>query len=221
MKMIETGFLIPAFEEADELVFPEIVIPQRIGEVLGIYTDPKNIAHVLQAFGAREDADLHYKEDQLYKRLTVQEHVAFTKRLYGAKQSVADLLSILRLEHLCRERVKKLAYSDVKKLHFLKYYVSSRNVLVMEEPFQNVNHLTKQTLIQRLHEMKEKKIVVISNNLADLVSASTVVYRLDSKGLKLLDVKSDKEESLKSEEFTNEEFRVDKIPTKKDDKIIL
>src|SRR5699024_7904942 len=62
-------------------------------------------------------------------------------------------------------------------------------------------------------------IMMTSNNLQDLLIACDEVYRIDAEGLKLLDLKQAESPNERSEEIA--EIRIDKIPTKKNDKIIL
>jgi len=210
---------IEKYQDADEIVFPEIQIPYRLGCVIGIYTDPKSAQHLLREFLKKENIDVHLKEDALYRKLTVKEHVNFFRKIYESDEDTSSLLNLTRLEHESNTRINRLSYSDAHKLHFLKYYLSECKTLIMEEPFQNVNNMTKQTMINMMDTMESKMIIIISNNLEDLVNSSEKVFRLDKSGLNILDVKNDQDNDKSPVEEI--EFRVDKIPTKKDEKIIL
>ena len=69
--------------------------------------------------------------------------------------------------------------------------------------------------------MKEHKIIILlSNNLEDLMVASTSIHRLDGTDLHALDIKEVDIEQT-PQPLKNAPIRLDKIPTKKNDKIIL
>ncbi|WP_238543057.1 ABC transporter ATP-binding protein [Lysinibacillus boronitolerans] len=75
----------------------------------------------------------------------------------------------------------------------MNMYLHPASIQILEEPFQNIDEFSKQTIQQLLKNLaKEHKIIILlSNNLEDLMVASTTIHRLDGADLHALDVKED------------------------------
>ena len=101
-------------------------------------------------------------------------------------------------------------------------YLHPASIQILEEPFQNIDEFSKQTIQQLLKNLaKEHKIIILlSNNLEDLMVASTTIHRLDGADLHPLDVKEGSLEQA-PKPLEDAPIRLDKIPTKKNEKIIL
>jgi len=217
--MTNKNFHIETFQEAGEVILPAFNIPYIAGKVIGIYTDLTKAHHLLKAFSAYKNIDIHLKEDALYERLTVKEHIKFFHKLYQSAEPVSSLVNSVGLNHVMNTKIRDLNESDARKLHFVKYYLSRYTSLVLDEPFQNINRQAKQVIINIIESFNKKMVIIISSNLEDLIDACDNIYRLDKNGMKLLDINN---EQTQSDESTDTgDLRIDKIPTKKDDKIIL
>lgn len=212
-------FQIESIQDAGETILPAFELPFKAGKIIGIYAEPTKVNHLLNAFSKLDGVDVYFKEDQLYERLTIKQHFKFYKKLYESKETVESLLYMFGLEQYANKRTRDLDESEKRKLLFLKYYLSANNFLVLDEPFQNIDRQAKQLILNILSKLSNKMILILSNNLEDLFIATDQVHRLDKTGLRALDVNNEQKDHEEQSEFT--EIRIDKIPTKKDDKIIL
>src|SRR5690625_7119524 len=136
--MTHNEFHIEAFQEDGELILPVFNIPYTVGKVISIYTDLTKAHHLLKAFSAYKHIDIHLKEDALYERLTVKEHIKFFHKLYQSAEPISSLANSVGLNHVMNTKTRDLNESDARKLHFVKYYLSGHTCLVLDEPFQNI-----------------------------------------------------------------------------------
>lgn len=213
------SFHIHPYIEAGNIVCPEIKLSYEKGKTIGIYTDAKRVQYLLRNFMKQQNTYVHVKEDALYRNLTVKEHIKFFKRLYGSKEPVESLLMMVGLDNIASTRVKNLTKSEYQLLQYIRFYLNSANTLILEEPLQNIEEYPKQLMIKILENLPSKMTILLSNNLEDLLISCNEVYRLDVEGLRQLDTES--QDSIGSEPVNTLPMKVDKIPTKKNDKIIL
>lgn len=94
---------------------------------------------------------------------------------------------------------------------------------ILEEPFQNLDVETKRIVDIVITALKEKGYIVylLANSLENLLSSSEHLYRLDSTGLEPLDLQEERKETEKALEPESQLIKLEKIPTKLNDKFIL
>lgn len=210
---------ISAYVEAGNIICPQLVIPYKQAFIMGIYTDQARIQHMLKAFMKQSNTYIHLKDDSLYERLTVKEHVAFFKRLFNSTETVEALLELINLVDFQNMKIGKLSNSNRQLLHFLKLYLTPASTVVVEEPLQNMEDFSKQLVVQLFEKMAKKMVLLLSNNLEDLFIACHETSRLDAQGLRLLDVVG--QDTAANDIVELSPIKIEKIPTKKNDKIIL
>jgi len=215
--------LVHPYIEGGNVIYPSFPISLQPGMIIGIYTDVSKIHTLTQWFMKRDHTFTYFRESALYERLTVREHIRFYLKLFKRPTNeVEDLLKLFSLTDQRNIRISKLSTSEKQRLKLSGTYLQEVSLLVLEEPFQNIDEFSKQNVQQILKTLTErqKSIILLSNNLEDLMIASTTIHRLDGAGLHTLDVKEEElEQTLPHLE--NSPIRIDKIPTKKNDKIIL
>jgi len=165
----------------------------------------------------------HFRENALYERLTVREYINFCLKLFNASsEKMEDVLALFALTEQKSMKISKLSNSEKQRLKLLHTYLNQAPIQVLEEPFQNLDEFSKQKAIQLLDVLQKqnKTIILLSNNFEDLIVSSTEIHRLDAIGLHALDVKEEETEPASSY-LESTQIRFDKIPTKKNDKIIL
>ncbi|XKO55712.1 LytTR family transcriptional regulator DNA-binding domain-containing protein [Lysinibacillus fusiformis] len=215
--------LVEPYIERGNVIYPSFPIALQPGMIIGIYTDVSKIHTLMQWFMKRDHTFTYFRESALYERLTVREHIRFNLKLFKRTPNEAEeLLKLFSLIEQKNMRISKLSTSEKQRLKLLGTYLQEVSLLVLEEPFQNIDDFSKQNVQQILKKLTErqKSIILLSNNLEDLMIASTAIHRLDGAGLHTLDVKEEELEKTPPP-FENSPIRIDKIPTKKNDKIIL
>ena len=80
-----------------------------------------------------------FLNEGLYERLTVEEHLNLYRNLYDANESISSALRKVHLEEKRNIRVKKLSYSEQKRILFAKLLIQNPELFIFEEPDQNVD----------------------------------------------------------------------------------
>ncbi len=214
---------VDPYIEGGNVIYPSFHLSLQPGTIIGIYTDVSKIHTLMQWFMKQKDTFTYFRESALYERLTVREHLQFFLKLFHhSTREIENLLKLLSLTEQKNTKINNLSTGEKQRLKLLTTYLHQSPMQVLEEPFQNIDDFSKQNiqkLLKRLVE-QQKNIILLSNNLEDLMIISTVIHRLDGTGLHTLDVKEDELEHT-PQPFESAPIRLDKIPTKKNDKIIL
>ncbi|MBX8942337.1 MULTISPECIES: LytTR family transcriptional regulator DNA-binding domain-containing protein [Lysinibacillus] len=214
---------VDPYIEAGNVIYPSFHLSLQSGMIIGIYTDVSKIHTLMQWFMKRDDTYTSFRESALYERLTAREYIQFILKLFNRPANETEnILKLFKLTEQNNNRISKLSNSEKQRLKLLNMYLHPTSIQIIEEPFQNIDEFSKQTIQQLLKNLsKERKIIILlSNNLEDLMVASTTIYRLDGAALHALDVKEGSLEQA-PRPLENAPIRLDKIPTKKNDKIIL
>nr|WP_249316543.1 LytTR family transcriptional regulator DNA-binding domain-containing protein [Bacillus sp. FJAT-50079] len=188
----------------------------------------KNRQEFFKQFG------LSLQSDELYERLNAKEYLHFFKKLYDVEVNIDIILEEVRLIDKKHIRSEKLSSSEKKRLHFGRSILHNPSFIMMENPTQNLDLESTMILHRFISNLEKqgKSILITTDNLENAISLTNLVYRLDHTGLNKLDVVDDREEPMieeKHESIVQEQtepessipIRIDKIPAKVDDKIIL
>ncbi len=214
---------VDPYIEGGNVIYPSFHLSLQPGTIIGIYTDVSKIHTLMLWFMKQKDTFTYFRESALYERLTVREHLQFFLKLFHhSTREKENLLKLLSLTEQKNTRINNLSTGEKQRLKLLTTYLHQSPIQVLEEPFQNIDDFSKQN-IQKLLKLlvkQQKNIILLSNNLEDLMIISTVIHRLDGTGLHTLDFKEDELEHT-PQPFESAPIRLDKIPTKKNDKIIL
>ncbi|WP_374964110.1 LytTR family transcriptional regulator DNA-binding domain-containing protein [Lysinibacillus sp. RS5] len=217
------NMIIEPYIEGGNVIYPSFHLSLQTGIIIGIYTDVSKINTLMKWFMKQGNTYTHLRESALYERLTVREYIQFCLKLFNAtSEKLEDLLPLIALTEQKNIKISKLSNGEKQRLKLIHTYLSSAQIQVLEEPFQNLDEFSKQKVIQLLGALQrqDKTVILLSNNFEDLIISSTAIHRLDTMGLHALDVKEDETEPA-SPSLENVPIRLDKIPTKKNDKIIL
>lgn len=232
----------------DMLVFPSFNLSIEKGQIVAIYTNvnireqiidlllgKSSLSHgEIQMEGSDETNNQQpvgflFLENGLYERLTVEEMLIFTKRMFGATVSIDSVIKILQLETISKIRIKQLSYSEQKRVQFACLLIQDPSIYVLEEPDQNLDLESKRIYLLLLEQLRKsnKVILIITGNLEGAITAADKVFRLDDNGLISVQMKSDNSDNEKESEDESREaedinpISLDKIPSKVNDKIVL
>ena len=168
----------------DSLVFPEFNLHSASNQVTAIYSSLNVRNTLLQMLTKKipilngeiyiddveiskvnlSDIGFSFLNEGLYERLTVAEQLNFYRKLYNADISTSAILRKVHLEEKRNVRIKKLSYSEQRRIQFAKLLIQNPEQFIFEEPDQNIDIETQRVLIIMLEELRAKgKSVLLSN----------------------------------------------------------
>ncbi|MFJ7668725.1 LytTR family transcriptional regulator DNA-binding domain-containing protein [Lysinibacillus sp. NPDC097195] len=215
--------VIEPYSEAGNIIYPSFQLPLQSASIIGIYTDVAKIQPLMQWFLKQPNSYSHVRENALYERLTVMEYIQFCFKLFTVPLNSKDaILKLLALTEQKNTKINKLQNGEKQRLKLLHTYLNTAHNQIIEEPFQNLDEFSKHSVQQLLIALQKqgKSILLLSNNLEDLLISCNEIYRLDAIGLHPLDLKEE-DTGASPPSSENIAIKLDKIPTKKNDKLIL
>lgn len=206
--------------EYGDILLPAFEVQVQSPSV-NIYTDVTKINYIIKQLSSTSGIYVHLQESGHYERLTVEETFRFYLKLHNREDSVEALIREFGLEQLKKVRADKLTLSERRLLGFLKVYIQQNDVIVLNEPFQNLQQGERKVILHLISKLQQlgKKTLILSNNLEHLIQLEGEIFRLDLEGLHTLDVKEEQTEQSTATEPV--QLKIEKIPTKKNEKIIL
>lgn len=235
-----------AINKNDTVIFPEVNISMHSNSIVAIHSDV-TIREVLmelltgkltnysgeilinkQLISKKMNDMVHLfrLEEQFYDRLTVKETLHFMLKMTDKQIAINDLVKKVKLEVNLNVKIYQLTYSEKKRLQLAIILLFNGPIFIFEEPDHNIDIESRIILVEIMNELKErdKVVCILTANMESAISFSDTVYRLTEDGLH--------EVALEDEEEMNENvneppttlakpIRLEKIPTKIDDKIVL
>lgn len=188
--------------------------------ITSIYTDVTKLNLLKEQLQKNKEIYVHTQQVGYYEKLTVAETFRFYNDLYNGEQSTDQLIKEFGFEQQRKTRVSELSTNERQVLSFIQPYLEEKKLFVFIEPFQNLQLNERKLLLHLMLQFKQvhKNILILSNNLEHLMMVGGDIFRLDTDGLHALDVKDEQTESAPIE---TTQLKIEKIPTKSNDKIIL
>ncbi|MET3728295.1 ABC-2 type transport system ATP-binding protein [Fictibacillus halophilus] len=149
---------------------------------------------------------LYLMSDQAYDRLTAQEYLRFYERLYDVSIDIDLLLQKVSLIEKKNVKIRMLSFSEKKRLHLARVILHEPDVLLMEEPDQNLDIESRMILKRIVKDYINlgKTILITTNHFESAIFLTDTVYRLNEAGLKKIDVVDDDINEKNSEELDME-----------------
>ncbi|AUO14647.1 LytTR family transcriptional regulator DNA-binding domain-containing protein [Priestia megaterium] len=177
-------------------------------------------------------------DESFYDRLNLDQYLKFFKRLYAVETDISSLLQQTGLIEKKKIQIKNLTFSEKKRLQVARVILPEPELIIFEEPNQNVDIESKIIIQQIVSNLSKqgKAILITTNYFENAISFTDIVYSLDKEGFKRIEVRdkddvkeetsnSDIDNLKKVENKTNIPFnpqvRFEKIPAKVNEKIIL
>lgn len=235
---------------SDALIFPSFNLQIIEAEVAAIYSN-LNVRNTLLQMLMKEIPILNgeifienteiskvdltavgflFLQEGYYERLTVREHLNLYGQLYNVNQSLSSILQKVHLEDKQNVQVRKLSYSEKKRVSLAKLLVQNTKLCIIEEPDQNVDLETQRILMLLIENLRSegKAVLILTSNMESAITMADRVFRLDANGLEEIQLvdESEQEESTDEvvEEIVQEEVqpvRFEKIPTRVNEKMVL
>src|SRR5439155_25501434 len=106
------------------------------------------------------------QQQSLYADLSIGEHLEFFRDLYQISHTVyakqrQELLQITRLEEFQDRPAGKLSGGMYKKLGLMCALLQSPSVLILDEPTNGVDPISRREFWNLLYRLKEKNILIL------------------------------------------------------------
>jgi len=166
-----------------------------------------------------------FLKDEAYDRLKVKEYFAFLFGLYGSNISIKEVVQYVGLLDKMNVKIEKLSFSEKRRLHIGRVMIHNPDLIIFEEPEQNVDIESTIIIRKAIMKMKEqgKAIFITSSFLSDALSLTEDVYILHQDGVKKVEIEQEEDEEIDSENIVQmiPQMKLERIPAKVNDKIIL
>ncbi|WP_410984921.1 LytTR family transcriptional regulator DNA-binding domain-containing protein [Bacillus cereus] len=166
-----------------------------------------------------------FLKDEAYNRLKVKEYFAFLSGLYDSNISIEEVVQYVGLLDKMNVKIEKLSFSEKRRLHIGRVMIHNPDLIILEEPEQNVDIESTIMIRKAIMKMKEqgKAIFITSSFLSDALSLTEDVYILNSDGIKKIEIQQEEEDETDPENVVQmiPQMKLERIPAKVNDKIIL
>ena len=109
----------------------------------------------------------------LYQNFSISENIDFFSDISGFRisaESQDNIEQALGLKNILGKKISELSYGQRKKASMLRSLTSAPDLLVLDEPFSNLDSESTDSFISILKTLKkENKSVIISSNRKDVV----------------------------------------------------
>lgn len=100
-----------------------------------------------------------FQQDAVFPWMTVEQNIGFSQRVRGrsaqqTKSIVDRYLELVRLQDFRSSWPKQLSGGMKKRVDLARGYAADPEVILLDEPFGNLDILTRETLQQELHRIR-------------------------------------------------------------------
>ncbi|WP_079908776.1 LytTR family transcriptional regulator DNA-binding domain-containing protein [Paenibacillus sp. 32352] len=205
-----------------ELFLPKIELNMTSNQSIGIITDLKRKQLLMDQL---TDHSMYYVfrvQQGEYMRLTVEELITFLIKVSGRDERVARLMDYFALNEERKVKIKDLSSSKRMYVTLLRVFFAHQPTLVLEEPYFYLEEEDRRHLKRILDDLSnEKQILILTSNLEDAIISCDAIYRLNELGFHPLDIRDSEEDKQEVQEQDQAIITLQKISTKKNDKVIL
>jgi len=114
-------------------------------------------------------------ENMLYHNFSILENIDFFSNISGFRISSElqdEIEKALGLQNILGKKISDLSYGQRKKASMLRSLISDPDLLVLDEPFSNLDSDSTDSFISILKTLKEAgKSIIISSNRKDIVGS--------------------------------------------------
>ena len=114
-------------------------------------------------------------ENMLYQNFSISENIDFFSNISGfriSSESQNEIEKALGLKNISGKKIFELSYGQRKKASMLRSLISDPELLILDEPFSNLDSDSTDSFISILKTLKESgKSIIISSNRKDIVGS--------------------------------------------------
>lgn len=158
--------------------------------------------------------------DGLPRFSTVKEIIHYYNQLNHENYKTDLLLQLFQLQHVQKQKIKQLSDSEKILLSFIKPFLFSQKLAVIEQPFQGLEVKHKKIVLQLFDKMRERgcSILLLCDNIEQLYLATNDLYRIDDQGIHRIETAEDNETA---DDSPAPLIKIEKIHARHQDKTLL
>ncbi|MDN4067827.1 LytTR family transcriptional regulator DNA-binding domain-containing protein [Paenibacillus vini] len=211
----------PMYQDG-KLILPKIELDMTSNHSIGIITDLKRKQLLMNQLQDHSQYYLFRAGQNEYMRLTVEELITFLIKVTERNDHVAQLFDYFALKEERKVRVRNLSSSKRMYVTLLRAFFAHQPTLVLEEPYFYLEEEDRRHFKRILDDLsKQKRIIILTSNLEDALVSCDAIYRLNELGFHPLDIRDSEEEKQEVQEQDQANITLQKISTKRNDKVIL
>lgn len=165
-----------------------------------------------------------FNDEGFYERLTVEEYIKFYRDIINQKVDYKEIMLKLALLDVCNVKLNKLTYSQKTRLSFARERLKEPKLLIFQEPILNMDKDGTRIIIENIEELQSLGTAVLTTSVSfkDTVLLGGKSYIFEEHELKEVEDNHDIDEEL-SENIEDKKpiYKIEKIPAKIDDRILL
>ncbi len=117
------------------------------------------------------------QRNPVFPHLTVEENLRFAAK---DESSLEEAIRAFELEHLLGLKGKELSGGQAKRVSIAMAFASGRKVIVMDEPLSGIDPFSRQSLIDTIAEVSEKRGVTVLwiTHFKEVTEACEEVYEM-------------------------------------------
>ncbi|MGF7036731.1 ABC-2 type transport system ATP-binding protein [Paenibacillus mucilaginosus] len=205
-----------------KLLLPKIELNITLNQSIGIITDLKRKQLLMNQLVDHSQYYIFRAGQNEYIRLTIEELITFLIQVTDRTERVTLLLDYFNLKEERKVKIKDLSSSKRMYVTLLRVFFAHQPTIVVEEPYFYLEEEETRHFKRILDDLsKEKKILMLTSNLEDALISCDVIYRLNELGFHPLDIQDSEEDNQEAQEQERANITLQKIYTKRNDKVIL
>lgn len=118
-----------------------------------------------------------------YNKLTIEDFLMLVKPLKSFNNEKIDYyIELLNLKDYLGYAIGSLSKGTQKKIGILLTFLSNRQVLLIDEPFESIDKETNDNIIKELSKL-DKQYIIVSHDIEYLKKSTEKIYEIRDKGL--------------------------------------
>ena len=187
-----------------------------------------------------KDIGIVWFEEGYYDRMTVEGYLKFFKNVINSDHSVEESMVQLGLMDVADLKIAKLSSSQKRRLSLARESLKTLKLLIMQEPIFNMDKYEAKLIVAYLDSLSQKNVAILttSTSYKETLLTGGELYSIEETGIEKIsadtyiesaqlklsgkdDFKKNYENNRNKVEEDVLHFKIDKIPAKIDDRILL
>ncbi|MBL4931724.1 LytTR family transcriptional regulator DNA-binding domain-containing protein [Clostridium paridis] len=198
----------------------DIILGKEIPAKGKVYLEDKlNITYFKKSIS---EIGVILREDSFYERMSIKSYMKLFEEILGTKINYKEILLKVALLDIEDTEIKKLNYSQRRRLSLARERLKEPKLLIFQEPILNMDREGAKIIIENIEEMRSNGTAVLTTSLLfkDTLMLGDKAYRLNEEGL--IEIENNSDENDRGEEIDKRPvYKIEKIPAKVDERILL